>query len=112
MGEARRRKLAGTMPEKTDNRAHRFCDVCDRRHVPLRPVMFERPARHHWPEVHKELHVCYPCSIELTDSARMAFPGDDMTANRITSRLFGLTHRPWAWHREPEHPRLFFVKEK
>lgn len=100
------------MPEKTDRHAHRCCELCDRRHVPLRPVVFARPAHAPWPEVHKKLHVCYPCEIELTDSARMAFPGNDMEANRLTSRLFLLTHRPWTWYRDPKHPRLFFVKEK
>lgn len=108
MGEARRRKLTGTMPEKTA-RHDSYCDLC-RKRLPRVPSLFERPAVATWPAVQRPLYVCRVCQIEL-DGARMAFPGDDATAERYRLRMQVSTGRPWAWHREPAHPRLFFLEE-
>lgn len=106
MGEARRRKLAGLMPEKTNQDMRAYCAVC-RGHYPLVPFLFERPAVAAWPAVCRCLYVCRVCQLELDrglGDGRMSFPGSDLVAKTYKLRLEMLTGRPWQWRREPARP--------
>jgi len=110
MGDARRRKLLGLMPEKTEPRT-RYCQLCHEKR-PLAPLLFERPAVGAWPAVKRVLHLCRACQIELDHgNCRMAFPGSDAVAEAYRLRMQVITWRPWSWRREPAHPRLFFLEE-